>query len=67
MTAPQVPSWWKDRILPVILTSALLGTCASGLLMWRELAIISTKIDSRDRQIDDHETRIRDLERKQRP
>lgn len=56
--------WWRDRILPVILTAAMLGTCAAGLAMWKELAIISTKIDSRDRQIEDHETRIRELERR---
>lgn len=59
---PVTSAWWRDKILPVILTAAMCGTFGSGVLMWRELAVISVKLDDRTRQVDDHEQRIRSLE-----
>lgn len=62
---PATSAWWRDKILPVIVTAAMVGTFASGLAGWKELAILNVKVDSRFTQIDDHEVRIRELERKE--
>lgn len=62
---PSVWSWARDKILPVILI-AILGT---GIAMFNKLSIIETKLDQKgvddmrqDVRIDDHESRLRDLE-----
>lgn len=60
----------RDKIIPVLITAALLGTFGSGLAMWKELAVMNVKLDQKDRidqgqdaVLHDHEGRIRGLER----
>lgn len=59
--------WVRDKILPV----ALMGILGTGVAMYVKLSIIETKLDHigvddarQDVRLDDHENRLRDLERK---
>lgn len=57
------PGWFRDKVLPVILTSALVCTAGSGLLMWREMAVMNVKLDVYKLDIDDLKSRVRELEK----
>jgi hypothetical protein len=59
---PSSSAWLRDKILPVVLTAAIMAIVGTGLAIWRELAIISVKIDQFSATQSDHEQRIRTLE-----
>lgn len=62
---------WREKLLPTIASATLLAVAGTGLMIWKELAVINVKLDqqatrdaSQDKRIDDHETRIRDVEKR---
>lgn len=65
------PTGWsflREKILPTIMTAAMIGTFVTGFAMWKELAVISVKLDNLTGVISDHEARLRMLEKeKSRP
>lgn len=62
LPTPNPTAWLRDKILPIILTAAIVAVAGTGLAIWRELAIISTKLDQFSAIQLDHEQRIRTLE-----
>lgn len=59
--------WARDKVLPV----ALIGTFVAGLGMYTELRVMNAKLDGmnqtgqqRDSRLDDHEQRLRVVEKK---
>lgn len=74
MTTPQERttawSFIRDKVLPSVAAVAMTGTFVTGFAMWKELAVISVKLDhqqerdsDQDRAIGDHEARLRSLEK----
>ena len=67
----QVWRTWRDKVLPTVASTTLIAVAAAGLMIWKELAVINVKLDqqgmrdaAQDKQLEDHEQRIRTVERK---
>lgn len=77
----QTDSGWKffrEKVLPSIASTAMLAVAAAGFAMWSQLQVIAVKLDQQvdqqktrdflqDKQIDDHESRVRRLEDRRTP
>lgn len=66
LPSPATSAWWRDKILPIILTASIMAVAGTGIAIWRELAVISVKLDQFSTVQVDHEQRLRYLESKDR-
>lgn len=75
MPDDQTNGWFffREKVLPSVAATALLAVAAAGFAMWSQLQVIAVKLDQQvdqqktrdflqDKQIDDHESRVRRLE-----